>query len=414
VRADVCVVGGGYAGLWTALMLAAGGADVVLLEAGLCGDGASGRNGGFVLTWWSKFRTLEHRFGADEALALARASAASVDSVAAFCDEHEVWCRRDGWLWTATNAAQVGAWEPVVAALVRHGETPFAELAPDEVALRAGSDRHLAGVWEASAATVQPALLAHALRRVALERGVRIFERSPAVALDRDWPPCVRTGNGSVTAERVVISTGAWAISVRELRRALVVVSSDVVATEPGVTTVERPCVSDARLLVNYHRPTHDGRIVLGKGGGTLAYGAHLQAPPRAADVEASLRWLFPGLDAPVTASWQGPVDRSPDGVPFVTRLDGRDDLLACAGFSGNGVGPSHLIAQAIAALVLRGERSPLVTDDPARFPPEPVRYLGGRAVQAAVRAQERAEDTCVRPGRLARFLAGFAPKTRV
>src|SRR5262249_21836606 len=148
-------------------------------------------------------------------------------------------------------------------------------------------------------------------------------------------------------------TTGAWAISVRELRRALVVVSSDVVATAPGVTADDRPCVSDARMLVHYHRPTHDGRLVLGKGGGTLAFGARLGAPPRTAEVTASLRDLFPGLDAAVTASWQGPVDRSVDGLPFVTRLGGRDDLLACAGFSGNGVGPSHLASRVLAGLVL-------------------------------------------------------------
>ena len=383
----------------------------MLLEAGLCGDGASGRNGGFLLTWWSKFLTLEKRFGPEEALRLARASASSVDAVAAFCAEHGVECRRHGWLWTATNAVQVGAWKPVIAALARHGEQPLVELRSDEVAQRAGSDRHIAGVFEAAGASVQPALLAHALRRAALERGVRIHERSRATGLDRTRPPRVTTDRGSVTAERVVVATGAWAISVRELRRALVVVSSDVVATKPGVTAVERPCVSDARQLVHYHRPTHDGRLVFGKGGGTLAYGARVQAAPRTAEVEGSLRRLFPQLGAAM--SWQGPVDRSPDGLPFVTRLGGRDDLLACAGFSGNGVGPSHLLAGAVAGLVLRRDASLLVNDDPGRFPPEPVRYAGGRVVRAAVRAKEQAEDAGRRPGRLVRALAAFAPKTR-
>ena len=421
VTADVCVVGGGYTGLWTALGAAAGGARVVLLEGDVCGGGASGRNGGFVLTWWSKFKTLRKLYGTDEALRLARASAESVVAIGAFCAEHGIDAHylHEGWLWTATSPAQVGAWDPVVEALADAGEQPFVPLPPEEVALRAGSDRHLAGVWEPASATVQPASLARGLRRVALERGVEIHERSRAVALDRGRPPRVRTAFGSVTAERVVIATGAWAISVRELRRALVVVSSDVVATEPApeLITYERPCVSDSRLLVHYHRPTRDGRLVLGKGGGTIGFGYDVGtrfdgASPNAAVVEAGLRQLFPQLaGVPIADSWWGPIDRSLHGLPFITRLDGRDDLLACSGFSGNGVGPSHLVGRILAELVLGNDEGwAIVGDPPGRFPPEPIRYVGGRVVQSAVRVKERAEDEGRRPSRVAVGVARLAP----
>jgi glycine/D-amino acid oxidase-like deaminating enzyme len=393
----------------------------VVLERDLCGGGASGRNGGFVLSWWSKFGTLKKLYGADEALRLARASAAAVDAIGAFCDEHGIDAHylRGGWLWTATNEAQVGAWAPVVESLAAYGEEPFVELTREEVATRAGSDRHLAGVSEPTAATVQPALLARGLRRVAIERGVRIHERSPAVGLDRSRPPRVRTTSGSVTAESIVIATGAWAISVRELRRALVVVSSDMVATEPAPELVPDSgvCVSDSRLLVHYHRPTRDGRIALGKGGGTLGFGRKVGtrfdgASPHSGTVEASLRTLFPHLaEVPVTTSWTGPIDRSLNGLPFVTRLDGRDDLLACAGFSGNGVGPSYLAGRILAGLASgRAGRWGIVGDPPGRFPPEPMRYAGGRVVQAGVRAKERAEDAGRRPSRLAVSIARLAP----
>jgi glycine/D-amino acid oxidase-like deaminating enzyme len=421
VTADVCIVGGGYTGLWAALGAAAGGARVVLLEGDVCGGGASGRNGGFVLTWWSKFATLRKRYGNDEALRLAHASAESVGAIGAFCAEHgiDAGYQHEGWLWAATTPAQNGAWEPVLETLADAGEQPFVALPPEEVARRAGSDRHLAGVWEPVAATVQPALLARGLRRVAIEHGVEIHERSRAVALDRGRPPRVVTAGGSVTAGRVVVATGAWAISVRELRRALVVVSSDIVATEPAPELIayQRPCVSDSRLLVHYHRPTRDGRLVLGKGGGTLAFGhdigTRFDGPsPNAAAVEASVRRLFPQLaDVPVSASWWGPVDRSLDGLPFITRLDGRDDLLACAGFSGNGVGPSHLLGRILAELVLgRDDGWGIVGDPPGRFPPEPIRYAGGRVVQAAVRAAERADDDGRRPSRVAVGVARLAP----
>jgi glycine/D-amino acid oxidase-like deaminating enzyme len=421
VHADVCIVGGGYTGLWTALALTGEGAAVVVLESDVCGGGASGRNGGFVLSWWSKFGTLTKLYGAEEGLRLARASAAAVDAIGAFCAEHgiDAHYRRDGWIWSATNQAQVGAWEPVVEALAARGEQPFVELTPEAVAKGAGSDRHLAGVWEPSAATVQPALLARGLRRIALERGVSIHEHSPATGLDRSQPPRVRSARGSVTAARVVIATGAWAISVRELRRALVVVSSDMVATEPAPELGRNDglCVSDSRLLVHYHRPTRDGRIAFGKGGGTLGFGHHVGArfdgpSPQAKTVEASLRSLFPQLaGVPVAASWTGPIDRSLNGLPFITRLGGRDDLLACAGYSGNGVGPSYLVGRILAGLALgRDERWGIVGDPPGRFPPEPLRYVGGRLVQAAVRAKERAEDAGRRPSRLALSVARLAP----
>src|SRR5437763_1582033 len=180
---DVCIVGGGFTGLWTALWLKERepSLDVVMVEADVCGAGASGRNGGFVLSWWAKFLALERLCGAVEAVRLARASAAGVTEIGAFCAENSIDAhfRRAGWLWTATSPAQLGAWDDTLGRLEELGERPFVRLEPEEVARRAASPVHLAGVFEPTAATVHPALLARGLRRVALERGVRLFERSP-------------------------------------------------------------------------------------------------------------------------------------------------------------------------------------------------------------------------------------------
>jgi choline dehydrogenase-like flavoprotein len=111
VRADVCVVGGGYTGLWTALRIAElePGASIALVEADICGGGPSGRNGGFALSWWPKVETLIKRTGEEEAFRLVRASATAVDELGAFCERESVDARfrRGGWLWTATSPAQV-------------------------------------------------------------------------------------------------------------------------------------------------------------------------------------------------------------------------------------------------------------------------------------------------------------------
>jgi hypothetical protein len=128
VRADMCIVGGGFTGLWTALALKERepALDVVLVEGDICGGGASGRNGGFVLSLWAKFGSLAAVCGGEEAARLARASAAAVGEIAAFCREQgiDAHVREDGWLWAATNPSQAGAWDSTIAAAERHGDGP--------------------------------------------------------------------------------------------------------------------------------------------------------------------------------------------------------------------------------------------------------------------------------------------------
>src|SRR5215467_7098062 len=113
-RADVCIVGGGYTGLWTAIRLKEHdpSLDVALVEGDVCGGGASGRNGGFVLTWWAKFGTLKKVCGGEEAVRLAEASGDAVDGIGAFFAEHAIDAhyRRDGWLWAAKSHEQLYAW----------------------------------------------------------------------------------------------------------------------------------------------------------------------------------------------------------------------------------------------------------------------------------------------------------------
>ena len=236
IEADVCIVGGGYTGLWTALRIKELQPDttVVLLEADICGGGPSGRNGGFALSWWPKIETLQKRLGKEEALRLVKASVAAIAEIGEFCEREGVDAHfhQGGWVWTATSPAQVGSWEGAVAAAEAYGEHPFELLTAEEVQARTGSPVHLGAAYEKTAATVQPALLARGLRRVALERGVRIYERTAMIDLERE-AGAVRTPSGAVRAGAVVLALNAWAIKIRELSRALVAVASDMVATAP-------------------------------------------------------------------------------------------------------------------------------------------------------------------------------------
>src|SRR5207237_4096833 len=246
-----------------------------------------------------------------------------------------------------------------------YGEDPFERLEPGEAARRAGETTHLGGVYEPTAATVQPAFLARGLRRVAIEKGVRVFENSAMTKLERSHPPRVVTAQGVVTAAKVVLALNRWAAALSELRRSMIVIASDIVATTPAPERLESigwtdgTCISDSRLLVNYYRTTVDGRLVFGRGGGKLAFGGKVGTAfdgpsPRATAVTASMRGLYPSFDdVPVTHSWTGPVDRTPVGLPFFSRLGGREEILYTIGYSGNGVGPSYLGGKILASLAL-------------------------------------------------------------
>jgi putative aminophosphonate oxidoreductase len=429
-QADVCIVGGGFTGLWTALALKERNPslDVAIVEADVCGGGPSGRNGGFVMSWWNKFKTLEKLAGTAEALRIARASGEAVAEIGAFCEANgiDAHYRHDGWLWAATSEVQIGAWDEVVEACEQAGASPFERLDPEEVARRAGSPTHLAGVFEPTCATVQPALLARGLRRVAQKRGVRIYERSPMRRLERSRPPRVHSALGAITADTVVLAMNAWLAQVKELARAIAVIASDMVATEPiperlaEIGWTDGIAISDSRLLVNYYRTTLDGRVAFGLGGGTIARGGRIGAgfqgaSPRAHVIAESMWKLYPMLsEVAVPLSWVGPIDRSMLGIPFFGRLGDRPDIVYGGGYSGNGVGPSYLGGKIISSLALGLEdewSASVLARGPAKlFVPEPIRYPGGRLVRSAVARKERLEDAGRRPGRLTTRVAALAP----
>ncbi len=206
----------------------------------------------------------------------------------------------------------------------------------------------------------------------------------------------------------------AWIAQFRELRRSLVVIASDMVATEPiperlaelGLTS--GLCVSDARLLVNYYRRTDDGRIAWGKGGGGLAFGGRVGtrfdgSSPRAAAVAADLRRIYPQLgDTRITHSWTGPIDRTPTGLPYVGRLEGRDDLHYVYGFSGNGVGPAHL-SRAHRRLACSSPRRRVGGDAPARAAQRAVSPKPRREPSRPSRSATPAAASCARRWRARR-----------
>lgn len=429
-KADVCIVGGGYTGLWTALRIKElePGADVVVVEQDICGGGPSGRNGGFALTWWSKIPTLIKRVGEEEAFRLAHAAEDAVRQIGEFCEREGVDAhfQAGGWLWTATAPAQVGAWQSSVEAAAAHGEHPFELLSAEEAQARAGSPAHLGAAFEPTTAIVQPALLARGMRRVAVERGVRIFERTAMVDLDRELG-VVRTPSGSVHADAIVLALNAWATKIPELARAVVAVASDMVATAPMPEQLEESgwtgeeAISDCRLLVHYYRTTKDGRVAFGRGGGRLAFGGRVNAnfdynARQTRELEQELVRLVPAAEGvPITNAWGGPIDRTTDGLPICGSLRGKTHIVYGTGYSGNGVAPSLTVSKILASSALRRDDewsgSALNRGVFGKFPPEPVRFAGGLVVREAVRRKERREDEGKSVDPVTKAVAGLAPQ---
>ena len=432
-RADVAIVGGGYVGLWTALRLkqADPACDVAVLEADVCGGGASGRNGGQLHGWWERLDVLTELFGEHDGLWLAQASADAIDEIGRLQSDEglDLDFRLGGWLWTATTRAQLGAWSDALAACVRRGITALRPAGPDELARRTGSDVHLAGVAEDHAATVHPAKLARGLRRLALEAGVRMYEHSP-VRLERSRPPRLHGPQGTLVADKVVIATNAWAARIPELRPRLFVVGSSIVATAPvpdriaALGLTEGAAICDSQARVTYYQATPSGRLVFGRGGGRVAplgrVGRAFDHTPRwESDAAAELRRVQPSLaDVPITHGWGGPVDVSLTSLPLLGRLAGREDLLYGVGWSGTGIGPAVLGGRILASLAL-GVRDawsscPLV-DQPAhdRYPPEPLRSLGAVLVRRAVGHTAAAHAQGRRPNPAVVAAAGLVPGLR-
>ena len=414
--ADLAIVGGGYTGLWTALAVAERAPElrIVVLEQDICGGGPSGRNGGFVNAWWDEIATLVALFGPQAALSAAREVAASVHAIGRWCEANGVDAhyRRAGMLMASTTPLHDGAWDGCVEACRRLGvPDAYVEIAAGRVQEICASPLFRGGALMADAATVQPALLARGLRRVALERGITIHEGSRVVGIDDPSGPSVRlrTAGGELRAQQVVLAVNAWAAGWRPFRNRLLAWSSWMVRSEPIPDRLERELgwtsgtsIVDARFSVHYLRTTRDGRIALGAGGGRPGYGGRigrsfvndLSAGRRAV---AGFRHLFPMLDdVRLTDMWGGPIDVSPDHVPrFGTLPGGR--VHYGFGYSGNGVAPSHLGGRILAALALGSDeavtRLAIVGSHARPFPPEPLRYAGARVIREAMIRREDLEQ---------------------
>ena len=402
---------------------------VIVLEAGGCGSGASGRNGGQVHSWFAQVDKLAAVVGVEEARQLC---ADSVDAIAELerlqrSGAIDMDLRLDGWLWTASSTAQEGSWTQAVTMTAEAGRDRFEPLTAEDIERRTGSSVSYAGVVEPNAGTVHPAKLALGLRDLALARGVIIHESSPVLEIEASAPSTVRTASGTVRAEKVVLAANAWLSALPELRRYLYVVPSQVIATAARPEVLERigwrdgAAICDSQAQVLYYQRTAAGRVVFGRGSGGVAFRGHFGAefnrsPEHGRHNVRELHRVYPALrGVPIEYDWSGPIDCVPEHVPVFDHLREHPNIVYGMGFNGTGIAQTPVGGRILASLVLerhdRWSESGLVgVKRRTTLPPEPFRYVGAKLVQTAISRKNDAEILNQTPGALTRLAVRLMP----
>jgi glycine/D-amino acid oxidase-like deaminating enzyme len=420
---DFAIVGGGYTGLWTALFLKElePSASVAVVEQGLVGHGGSGRNAGIA------GESLDHshelaiaHFGLDEARTMARVGRESLAAMEAWLAARGVDAafERTGQLIVALSEAHLRGLDASLDAARRVGIDDHRLLSRGETRAELDSPLYRGALLQPRNALVDPVRLAEGLRAEAIRAGVRVFERSPVVALRVGGGRVhVRTGGGALRARRGVLATNAYSHAFRRsLLRRFIPLYDYVVASEP-LTSAQRDAIGwrnrrgvvDARAFFNYYRPTRDGRIVFGTSEAAYYSGNRVGpscdvSPAHFDALNASFRRHFPALaDLRFPFAWGGPIASTTRLTPFFGVLRGR--LAYGLGYTGHGIGSTRVAGRILAELSLerRGGLTELamVRRPPFPYPPEPVRTLAVRAVTRALRRLDDGEQ----PGIVLRIL---------
>ena len=410
-RADVCIVGAGYTGMWTAYFLkrAEPSLEVALVERSWAGSGASGHNDGYAMTLLDmSHHHLVRRHGPERAGAAHEAVARSVIEIGEFCAEHDVDAEyeRNGFVSLAFNDGQMWRLEKDLEAAGAMGSgEDFALHEGEDARAIVGSPILRGALREGRGALINPQKLARGLARVLDDIGVRIHERSPAKEVSSGL---VTTERGAVEAERIVVATNAYQHTIEQFRDRVVPIWSYAMVTEPltdeqlgRVTWPGREGFEDKRNFITIGRFTADNRVVWGgrlapyyRGNDMDVHHArndHVFDQLRGAWAEYFPMWS----DVRFAYAYGGCVAITGTFLPYVGTLGG--GVYYGYGYNGHGVAPSHTVGRTLADLVLGrdGEYTDLVFVDQkeSRLPGEPLRYLGTRLTTALLERQDRRMD---------------------
>ena len=418
-EADVCIVGAGYTGLWTAYYLKGMRPDmrVVVLEAAFAGYGASGRNGGWVTAALpgSRARYARGPRGADGVHALEAALRSTVDEVGRVCTTEGIAADfvKGGRIAVATSSSQLARLRATLAQDRKwgDGDDVVRFLSRDEVRERINVAGALGGLYAPDSARIQPAALAEGLAAAAERRGADIYEATPVTAIlpgTGGAGGVARTPFGGVRAKSLLRCTEGFTAGFPGSRRALLPMNSSMVVTEPlsdatweDIGWAGFETLGDEAHAYMYAQRTADGRIALGGRGVPYRFGSATDqlgqtSLATAAALGDILRRMFPATAAAqLDHAWCGVLGVPRDWCASVT-YDATSGMGWAGGYTGHGVAAANLAGRTLADLVLgvSSDRTslPWVGHRSRTWEPEPARWAGVHGLYALYRLADRLE----------------------
>lgn len=410
ISCDLAIIGGGFTGLWSALKARERHPDakIVVLEAKLCGQDASGRNGGFcapsishgvsnALTRWPR-----------DAETLIRLGRENLDTLAQDLKTYEIdgSFERTGKLNVAATPWQVDELRAMARNYDRF-QIPYNLLEGERLREKLDSPVYSAGLFEPNYALVNPRKLVSGLRQYCLDSGIAIYEDTPVTALRNTLQVItLKTPNATVLAQKSIMATNAAQPLLKRLRTAIIPIYDYSLVTEPlseaqlvSIGWTSRYGISDTGNQFHYFRKTADNRILWAGFDAIYHYGSNrdtalLQRPESFELLAQQFAQNFPSLaDVKFEYKWGGIIDTSARTTFFSgTAYKGR--LAYAMGFTGQGVSASRFAALTMLDLLdgVQTERTTLamIRRWPVPFPPEPFRAIAVRMAQKRLAHEDK------------------------
>ena len=419
IDVDVCIIGGGYTGLWTARELKRRDPNlrIAILEKSVCGYGASGRNGGWVSALFPvSAEKIIQNFGLEAFHHQRKVLQQAVIGLGTSIEHDSINAnyRRGGTLTFARSELQADRLKQSVQESRDRGISAEDLVWLDEPQARERGyvQGSLGATYSPHCARIHPAKLVRGLSDVCARLGVAIYENSEVTRItprSRNHQPEVTTTHGSVHAEFIVRATEGFTSTFAGERRSLTPIYSLMIATEPqseqfwqevGLSKYET--FADDRHLIVYGQRTEDNRIAFGGRGSSYHFGSTVEErfdfnKKVFTGLSETLRELFPSLEGGITHEWGGPLAMPRDLMPSVS-VDYKTGLASAGGYTGDGVTLSYVAGNALADLLTAPERQteftqlPFVQRHSKRWELEPLRWLGINTGIALAKHADRVE----------------------
>jgi len=358
-RADVCVIGAGFTGISTALHLAERGYNVHVVEANKVGWGASGRNGGQIISGIAGEKHIAKHLGKDIEEVFGELRWAGHDIIRQRVQQYGIQCDlKFGYLDVAIKARHLRDQQADFERLQKANfPYEFRLLSKDETRETIGTSAYIGALLNRGNGHLHPLNLCIGEARAAASLGATIYERSPVLNIEKGDKPRVVTQQGSVTADAVVIAGNAYHVLERKLRGVMFPVNSFIIATEPlseDVVNEINPqdlAICDPNFVLEYYRLSADKRLLFG---GRFNYFGDDPQVIRT-NHRRKMSRLYPQLaNVRIDYAWGGTIGVPINRVPILGRI--APDIFYCQGYSGHGVNVTHLagriMADAIAGTV--------------------------------------------------------------